>query len=183
MVSKILVAMDRSDLSSAAFNQAMSLAKAVDARLILLHVLSHAEEDSPQLVNVYGAGYYSEVNEILWQTYEQEWNAFVQEYEELLKWRTNEAKMAGVKAEFIHTSGSPGRTICEVARDKDIDLIVIGSHGRAGLRELFLGSVSNYVMHHAPCSVLVSHPREQTEPQHTALSPREEQDQATSAPA
>ena len=181
MVSKILVAIDKSDLSSAAFNQAMSLANAVNAKLILLHVLSHAEEGSPQMVNAYTTGYTTEVNEILWQTYEKEWNAFVQEYQELLQWRTNEAKMAGVNAEFIHTSGSPGRTICEVARNQDIDLIVIGSHGRAGLKELFLGSVSNYVMHHAPCSVLVVHPREKTEQHYSTQPPPEERDQLTSA--
>jgi len=33
-------------------------------------------------------------------------------------------------------------------------VIMIGRHGRTGLAEFFLGSVSNYVMHHAPCSVL-----------------------------
>jgi len=38
------------------------------------------------------------------------------------------------------------------------------SHGRTGLRELFLGSVSNYVLHHAPCSVMVVHPEERQQP-------------------
>ncbi|MCZ8054719.1 MAG: universal stress protein, partial [Microcystis sp. LE19-12.2C] len=47
------------------------------------------------------------------------------------------------------------KTICKVAREENIDLIVIGRRGRSGLGELFLGSVSNYVLHHAPCSVLI----------------------------
>ncbi len=34
------------------------------------------------------------------------------------------------------------------------DLIVVGRRGRSGLSELILGSASNYVLHHAPCSVL-----------------------------
>ena len=38
------------------------------------------------------------------------------------------------------------------------DLIAIGSHGRRGLNELVLGSVSNYVLHHVSCSVLLIHP-------------------------
>ncbi|MGF1516635.1 MAG: universal stress protein, partial [Nodosilinea sp.] len=50
---------------------------------------------------------------------------------------------------------SPGRVICTLAKTWAADLIVVGSHRRKGLSELFLGSVSNYVMHHAPCSVLV----------------------------
>lgn len=39
----------------------------------------------------------------------------------------------------------------------DADLIVVGSHGRKGLSEMLLGSVSNYVVHHAPCSVIIVH--------------------------
>ena len=162
MVYKILFAMDRTELSRAAFDKAVSLAKVLDAKLILLHVLSHTEEGSPQMP-FYTTGHYTEVNEILWTTYEKEWSEFVQGYQELLQWRTNEAKMTRVNAEFMQSSGSPGQTICDVARAREVDLIVISSHGRSGLRELFLGSVSNYVMHHAPCSVLVVHPREKTE--------------------
>ncbi|MGF1673753.1 MAG: universal stress protein, partial [Rivularia sp. (in: cyanobacteria)] len=48
----------------------------------------------------------------------------------------------------------PGYMICNVARSREVDLIVVGRHGRTGLSEFFLGSVSNYVLHHAPCSVL-----------------------------
>ncbi len=50
--------------------------------------------------------------------------------------------------------GDPGRIICEIARDCDADLIVMGRGNHSGLNEFFLGSVSNYVLHHAPCSVL-----------------------------
>lgn len=39
-----------------------------------------------------------------------------------------------------------------------VRLIVVGSHQRRGMAEIMLGSTSNYVMHHAPCSVLVVHP-------------------------
>ena len=52
---------------------------------------------------------------------------------------------------------SEGWEICQRAKVWQADLIIVGSHGRTGLSELFLGSVSNYVMHHAPCSVMVIH--------------------------
>jgi nucleotide-binding universal stress UspA family protein len=52
--------------------------------------------------------------------------------------------------------GEPRSTIVDVAKEWGADLIVVGSHGRTGLRHLFLGSVAEYVVRHAPCSVEVS---------------------------
>jgi nucleotide-binding universal stress UspA family protein len=63
----------------------------------------------------------------------------------------------GIKTEFTQIPGNPGQTIKKIAQNWDADLIVMGSRGRTGLSELVLGSVSNYVMHHAPCSVLIVH--------------------------
>jgi nucleotide-binding universal stress UspA family protein len=51
--------------------------------------------------------------------------------------------------------GSPGRAIVEAAEEWKADLIVVGSHGYGFWERAFLGSVSNAVVHHAPCSVLV----------------------------
>ena len=68
---------------------------------------------------------------------------------------TEEATKAGVKTEFKQTVGYPGRNICELAQTWSAELILVGSRGLTGLKEMFLGSVSNYVTHHAPCSVLI----------------------------
>ncbi|PIE18412.1 MAG: universal stress protein UspA [Proteobacteria bacterium] len=51
--------------------------------------------------------------------------------------------------------GSPGPLICEYAERIDAQLIVIGSHGRTGLKRIMMGSVAETVVRHAPCSVLV----------------------------
>lgn len=51
--------------------------------------------------------------------------------------------------------GSPDSRIVETAEDAGADLIVIGSHGYKRWERLLLGSVSDSVVHHAPCSVLV----------------------------
>ena len=53
--------------------------------------------------------------------------------------------------------GQAAQKICEFAQTVNADLIVIGSHGRSGLSELFLGSVSNYVSHHVSSAVLIVH--------------------------
>lgn len=51
--------------------------------------------------------------------------------------------------------GDPGGAICMVARDIDADVIVLGSRGRGVVKRVLLGSVSEYVLHHAACPVLV----------------------------
>ena len=50
---------------------------------------------------------------------------------------------------------SPGRALVEIAEDEDVDLVILGSHGRSGLSRAFLGSVAERVVRHAPCPVLV----------------------------
>ncbi len=52
-------------------------------------------------------------------------------------------------------SGSPAQTIVEEAENWGADLIVVGSHGYGFWERMFIGSVSNAVVHHAPCSVMV----------------------------
>ena len=51
--------------------------------------------------------------------------------------------------------GSPESRIVEMADEIKPDLIVVGSHGYSGWERLLLGSVSDAVVHHAPCSVMV----------------------------
>jgi nucleotide-binding universal stress UspA family protein len=61
-----------------------------------------------------------------------------------------------VSAEVAVVEGLGGSaTICTYAREHDVDLIVIATHGRTGFRRLALGSVSERVVQHAPCDVMV----------------------------
>ncbi|MER3430783.1 MAG: universal stress protein, partial [Blastocatellia bacterium] len=57
--------------------------------------------------------------------------------------------------------GSPESRIVEAAREFKADLVVVGSHGYSTWERLLLGSVSDAVVHHVPCSVLVVRAREQ----------------------
>ena len=65
------------------------------------------------------------------------------------------AMLTGVPVEQLIEEGDPADTICRVAERLGVGAIVVGSHGRTGLRRLFLGSVSEHVVRHAPCPVLV----------------------------
>ena len=156
MFQKILVAIDMSDMGEKVFAQALSLAKSHQASLMLLHVLS-AEEDysplpiPPDLATMYPAS----GNDLTLQTWQKQWEEFEKQGLELLQSLSLKAADEGVSAEYQQLYGSPARTICKLAQDWPADLIVVGHRGRSGLSEMILGSVSNYVLHRAPCSVLI----------------------------
>jgi nucleotide-binding universal stress UspA family protein len=52
--------------------------------------------------------------------------------------------------------GEPGAALCDLAAEVGASAVIVGSRGRGGLKRAFLGSVSDYVVRHAPCSVIVS---------------------------
>jgi len=60
-----------------------------------------------------------------------------------------------IKVEKIVRFGHPAATICDEARDGKYDLVMVGHRGLSGLEEMVLGSVSDRVVHGAPCPVLV----------------------------
>ncbi|MEM8831004.1 MAG: universal stress protein [Cyanobacteria bacterium P01_G01_bin.19] len=156
MINKILVAVDRSQNNQAVFDTALSLAKSTGANLMLLHILSN-QELRHSMVSTYT--YYPALEEASNEIYQKEYAKYEQHGIEFLKNLTKEATVAGISTEFTQLAGNPGRKICELAYNWSADLIVVGSRGLKGLKEMFLGSVSNYVTHHAPCSVLiVRHP-------------------------
>lgn len=154
MFHKILVAMDTSVIGKSVFEEALGLAKAVNASFMLLHVLSPEEKGSPNIPIFSGLEYYPGLSGKTIEIYQQQWSAFEKQGLELLRSRADEATAAGVSTEFTQNSGSPGKTICDLAQTWGADLIIMGRRGHSGLSELILGSVSNYVLHHAPCSVL-----------------------------
>ena len=61
----------------------------------------------------------------------------------------------GVAADSLALEGRPADTIIQAARDNDCDLIVVGNQGRSGLERILMGSVSQQVVTHARCPVLV----------------------------
>ncbi|NER79826.1 MAG: universal stress protein [Leptolyngbya sp. SIO1D8] len=156
MFSKILVALDHGDTCEALFKQAITLTQKMNAKLMLLSVLTPEGDEGLTMPSSSGLAYYSlSANEAIWEMYQKHFEEYETKGLEMLRSFHEEAQAAGVQAEFTQIFGSPGRSICSLARTWEADLVMVGSHGRKGMRELILGSVSNYVMHHAPCSVLV----------------------------
>ncbi|MBD0267559.1 MAG: universal stress protein [Cyanobacteria bacterium Co-bin8] len=169
MFRRILVALDDSPLRATVFEKALAMAAALDAQLMLLHVLSAYGVGSPGIpLRAYPA-YYPILDDASWQLYQERWHTFETAGIERLQRDSETAANAGVRAEFTQSGGEPSLVICDLARTWEADLIIVGSHGRSGLSELLMGSVSNYVMHHAPCSVLVVH-SSKTKPAHSTES-------------
>ena len=152
MINKILVAVERSESGQSIFNSAVSLAQTTNANLMLLHVLSKKEPDYP-ITPTYT--YYPIIEEGNYKAYQEEFAEYKQRGLDFLQNLTQEAIAARVETEFTQLAGNPGRMICDLANNWSADLILVGSRGLKGLKEMFLGSVSNYVTHHAPCSVLI----------------------------
>ena len=160
MFDKILVAIDRSPANEYVFKEALTLARSTKANLILLHVLSGEEEGSP-IISLYptvGDRYLHlnpQIQHSTQELYHRQWKAFEAEGLKILRFFAKEAIAAGVQTEFSQITGHLSSTICDFAQSCHADVIFIGRRGYSGWKELFLGSVSNYVVHHAPCSVLL----------------------------
>ena len=155
MYRHILVALDNTELRGVVLDQAIALAKGFSAKLTLLHVLCSEEGVSPVMPLMPLPDYYPALASTTLDQYQQEWEAFsAKSLAHLLEAQT-QAEAQGVTAEHVQKGGSPGSTICEMAKELKVDLIILGRRGNSGLSELLMGSVSNYVMHHAHSSVLV----------------------------
>ncbi len=138
-MERILVAVDFSEHSDRALEQAITFAKQFGASIDLLHVF-----DLPiPIVNPY---------EIAIPP------GFVQEAEESARTKLEERKRKLETSKIstdCHLATAPvSPAICEAAAKHGADLVVIGTHGYTGLRHALLGSVAERVVRNAPCPVL-----------------------------
>lgn len=143
MIQHILVAADGSEGSRRAATFARDLAQATGARITLLHVL----EPIP-MVNVGFAEFYGVTHR---QPTEEELNQLRSALDEMV------AGMPKDRAEVVIEYGSPADTIVAQAKQRGVDLIVMGARGMGAVGRFLVGSVSDRVVHHAECSVTVVH--------------------------
>jgi nucleotide-binding universal stress UspA family protein len=72
----------------------------------------------------------------------------------ILEQTVKDLNVGAARTEILR--GSPGPAVCDFAAEVSADVIVAGSHGRGGFKRALLGSVSDHIVRHAPCSVLVT---------------------------
>ena len=136
-----LVPIDFSQYADYALDYAMALAKTLQARLTLLHVI-HA---IPLGV--------TDMDTALPYSYLQDLEAEITHNMQHYLKRVQDADLEG---DTVVVHGVPFDEIVQMAKTKNVTLIIMGSHGRTGLERLFLGSVAEKVVRLAPCSVLVA---------------------------
>ena len=155
--TKILVAIDYSELTHVVFTQALDLAVSQGASLLLFHCLASDAIGEPLPVAA-ELGLYPNLVESVYQEGQSRVEAQIQQVQTLLQGYGDRAAQKGVAAIVDYRLGNPGQLLCQVAQEWGADLMVLGRRGRSGLSEALLGSVSNYVLHHAACAVLVIQP-------------------------
>lgn len=155
MFHRLLVALDCSPLAERVLNEAIDLARATSSDVLLVHVLSSEEEGAPQATSISVGMEQMYPSTDLLSAFRERWAQYETACLDRLKQYADSAKSKGVAVECTQQAGSAGRMICDIASAWNADLIVMGRHGRLGLEELLMGSVSNYVTHHAHCAVLV----------------------------
>jgi nucleotide-binding universal stress UspA family protein len=147
LLKKILVATDFSEPSDAALVYGRQLARTFGARLTVFH----AAENSAS--RAYGSDGFVFIESDLQSQVEA-----VARKRALS--RISDEDRDELKAEaVVVTALSPAAAIAEYARREQIDLIIVGTHGRGGVAHLMMGSVAERVVRTAPCPVLtVRHP-------------------------
>ncbi len=136
MYDEILVPTDGSETSKRAIEHAVDIASRYDARVHALYVVD---------ASVYAT---LEVGtDVVIEALEEEGEAAVKTVEDA-------AKAAGVSVTTEVTTGSAHDAILEYAADNDVDLVVMGTHGRTGIDRYLLGSVTERVVRTSDVPVL-----------------------------
>ncbi|MBV9216706.1 MAG: universal stress protein [Acidobacteria bacterium] len=142
---KILLATDGTKYGQAAAEMLRKLAIEKGDEIKIICVVDMAV---PLAVDVYG-GYMPDTTEIEKAARENACKIVEDTVAQAREWIGD----AAISSDVLY--GSPESRVVETAEEMGADLIVLGSHGYKSWERLLLGSVSNSVVHHAPCSVLV----------------------------
>ncbi|HUK20349.1 MAG TPA: universal stress protein [Gemmatimonadales bacterium] len=145
---KVLLAIDESEPSEAATRAVLARGPGTEVRI--LHVVEPAGILIPSLLSGAEMG--------MWKPAELDAlrEARLRKADALVRRAADTLKKGGLEVVAAVEEGDPRALILDIAADWHPDVIVVGSHGRTGLDRFLLGSVSEAVARHAPCSVEIA---------------------------
>ncbi len=147
MMNAVLVATDFGETSDAALVYGRNLARTFGARLHVLHVVDAITVRAGQ--------------EFFPDDLEAQQTEAVDRAKRQLDDLLATQDLTTMRAKpVVHASGNTAGAIIDYAKEAHVDLIVVGTHGRGPISQLFMGSVAEHVVRHAPCPVLVVRPNE-----------------------
>ena len=138
-IQKILIPTDGSDYSMRAAEYGISIAKMLDAQIMVVYVIDEIVLDQ-----------ISKVTER--EDVELE---LKQDGQQHINYVLGLAKKEGVKAASLLAKGRPFDQIVHLAKEQNMDLIVMGTYGLRGAERILIGSVAERVIEYSPCPVLV----------------------------
>ena len=146
MGEKILVATDGSECGTNALKFAMNETKMRGGELFVIHVVHAGLYENKVMAN------YCQKRS---QTYQHVKEALLSEAKDILEGIEDTIKSVGSMVEVKTKIGHPGDEIIKYAEKIGADLIVVGSHGKSGLKRALLGSVSTFVVTHSQVTTIV----------------------------
>jgi len=146
-LKKILVPTDFSDCAKKALDYALALAKEFKSEILMLHVI---DASWYEMATTYRPGPLEETQETVRKISAEMMDDLINE----------EDVDEGMIAEKIILEGFPFVEIIQTVREREVDLIVMGTHGRTGVKHILFGSVAEKVVRKAPCPVLTVKPEE-----------------------
>lgn len=144
---KVLIGTDGSDDAVAAAKQALSLLGPPDTITVVCVMEPPAAETAGMESGFVGGMADPAEVDAAWEAVRSEATAALG--------RTVDALSTSASIDERAESGSAGPTICRLAEDLSVDVVVVGSRGRGAIRRALLGSVSTHVVNNAPCPVII----------------------------
>ncbi len=147
MYNKILLATDGSEFAKKAGTHAITLAKKFNSEIFVLNVI-----ETSAYHGLGGEDIANELDKLLEKNGQDTINQFL---EELKKTECKEETCSNILFKSLIRFGNPYKEILKVIDEEEIDLTIIGNSGKSGFDRILLGSVSEKVIRHGKCTVLI----------------------------
>lgn len=144
--SSILLATDFSDASNGATAYAFQLARALKSKLYLMHVVPASDIDVMMALQHHLESHISSEALV---------DAYYKDAERQLDQIVKQHRGQDLIQERLIVTGKAAEEIVSWAQSKEVEIIIIGTHGRSGIEHAFIGSVAERVIRHAQTAVLV----------------------------